>query len=129
MRLVLLFALFSLGACQKESSITIPSLSGKTLRGTVTSGTDSFTGLEGYQFSTQFISKTQFETKNAAGALESAGQYELIKNRLILQSDSGLHPKESLEVILKFIDAKSGVYEVHSLSGSPGEQTGIFTIQ
>ena len=129
MRLILLFALFSLGACQKESSLTIPSLAGKTLRGTVTSGTASFTGLAGYQFSTQFISQNHFETKNAAGALESAGQYELRKNRLILQSDTGLHPKESLEVILKFTDAKSGAYEVHSLSGAPGEQTGIFTIQ
>lgn len=118
-----------IGSCQKENSLTLSSLAGKTLRGTVTSGTDSFAGLVGYQFTTQFISKNQFETKNPTGALESAGQYELVKNRLILQSDSGLHPQESIEVILKFTDAKSGAYEVHSLSGALGEQTGIFTIQ
>lgn len=129
MRLILLLVLLTAGACQKESSQAIISVAGKTLRGTVTSGTESFSGLQGYQFTTLLHAKNLFETKNSTGTIESAGQYELVRNRLILQSNAGLHPKESLEVILKFTDSKSGVYEAHSLSGAPGEQTGIFTLQ
>ncbi len=129
MKLIALLVFVLVGACQKDNNAAPASLAGKTLRGTVTSGSGSFAGLEGYQFTTQFSSKSQFETKNSTGALESAGQYDLRKNRLILQSNTGLHAQESLEVILKFTDSKSGVYEVHSLSGAPGEQTGIFTLQ
>lgn len=129
MKLILIFLFVLTGACQKENGRMPSSLAGKILRGTVTSASDAFAGLEGYQFSTQFISQNQFETKNSSGALESAGQYSLKKDHLILQSNGGLHAKESLEVILKFTDAKSGVYEAHFLSGVPGEQTGIFSLQ
>ena len=129
MKLCLILSLVVLGSCSKSNTQIPTSLTGKTLRGTVTSGSDAFAGLEGYQFSTRFLSENQFESKNAAGALESAGQYSLKKNHLILQSSGGLHPGETLEIILKFTDAQSGVYEAHSLSGSAGEETGIFTLQ
>lgn len=129
MKLLLVLILLSLGACSKNNLKLAPSLVGKTLKGTITSGTDAFSGLEGYQFSTQFLSENQFESKNATGILESIGQYSLHQNRLILQSSGALHPRESLEVILKFTDTKSGVYEAHYLSGPSGEQTGIFTLQ
>lgn len=117
------------GGCSKNNQNMPVSLAGKTLRGTITSGSDSFSSLEGYQFSTVFVSQNQFESKNAQGVLESAGQYHLKKNHLILQSNSGLHNEETLEVILKFTDSKSGAYEAHYLSGPSGEQTGIFTLQ
>lgn len=120
--------LFLLSACQKDHPNTLASLAGKTLSGTVTSASGIFTGLEGYQFTTQFHTNT-FETHNAIGVLESAGQYDLKKNRLILQSSSGLHTKEGLEITLKFTDASSGVYEARSLSNALGEQTGIFNLR
>ncbi len=124
----LLFALFQVG-CQKESKFAPKSLVGQTLKGTVTSATGVFTGLEGYQFSTLFTSENIFETRNAAGALESEGIYGFSKNKLTLQSEGGLHMGEGMEIKLKFTDPKSGVYEAKSLSGTAGEQTGIFTLQ
>jgi hypothetical protein len=124
----LLFALFPI-ACQKESRFTPKTMVGQTLKGTVTSATGVFAGLEGYQFSTLFTSESIFETRNAAGSLESEGIYGFSKNKLTLQSEGGLHVGEGVEIKLKFTDAKSGVYEAKSLSGAAGEQTGIFTLQ
>lgn len=129
MKLALLLILGLGLGCSKTDSSMPTSLQGKTLRGTVTSASGVFAGIEGYQFTTIFNSNSQFETKNAQGAIESSGQYNIKKNRLILQSNSGLHPNESLEVILKFTDSKSGTYEAHPMSDTGSEQTGIFSLQ
>ena len=129
MKLILLLFIGLCLSCSKTDSNVPVSLQGKILRGTVTSASGVFAGLEGYQFNTLFSQGSRFETKNSRGALESAGQYDLKKNRLILQSDAGLHPSETLEVVLKFTDNKSGTYEAHPLSDVSSEQTGIFSLQ
>lgn len=128
MKSLLLILFLSQITCTKNTPNLPSTLEGKTLRGTITSATGVFSGLEGYQFSTRFTAN-RFETQNAVGQLESSGPYELKKNRLILQSDNGLHSNESLEITLKFTDKNSGVYEAHSPESSSSEQTGIFSLQ
>ncbi len=114
-----------LSACQRPDLGASTSLAGKTLKGTATSATGTFAGMEGYQFITNFSHNT-FETKNASGALESAGLYNFNAERLILQSTGGLHPQKTIEIKLKFTDHQSGTYEIN---GPTGQQTGIFSIQ
>ncbi len=105
MRLIYLVMLMLVQVgCQKENKFTPKTLVGQTLKGTVTSATGVFAGLEGYQFSTLFTSEDIFETRNAAGSLESEGIYGLSKNKLTLQSEGGLHAGESIEIKLKFTD-------------------------
>ena len=95
----------------------------------MTSASGSFTGLEGYQFSTRFLNDTQFETENTSGSIESSGIYSFKGNKLILQANAGIHANESLEIILQFTNNHEGVYKAHYLHGAQGEQTGIFTLR
>ncbi|MBH1988672.1 MAG: hypothetical protein I8H75_02885 [Myxococcaceae bacterium] len=129
MRLLVASLLLMAIACSKKSQFRPASLEGKVLTGTVTSSSGTFSDLEGYQFRTLFTSKNQFETKNNQGAIESLGQYDFKKNRLILQSNFPLHPNETIEVFLHFTDPHSGTYEARRVDDKSSEQSGIFSLK
>ncbi len=127
-----LFLCLTLG-CQKSSTLAPDTLENRVLVGKVTSGSGLFTGLETYEFTTQFDASRHFQSKTKSGSIESKGAYtykKINKNScvLILHPFSSI-PAQELQITLKFTAPNTGVYEGHLLTGGQGEQTGLFDLK
>lgn len=128
-----LFVLSLCLSCQKSTSLAPDRLEGKILKGHVTSSSGIFSGMTDYDFSTQFLNETQYQTRDKAGKIDSQGPYQYAKTgprlaKLILTDSASLHMSVKIEITLKFTSSNSGTYDVKTLTGQAGEQSGLFNL-
>ena len=128
-----LFILSLCLSCQKSNSLAPDTLDGKTLRGQVTSSSGLFSGMTGYNFSTQFLNEIQYQTRDNTGKIDSQGPYQYSKTssrlaKLILTDSASLHKGVKIEITLKFTSSNGGTYDAKTLKGQTGEQSGLFNL-